>query len=149
MNQYPFIPPLSPREVKELCRQIRVLRSDYPSLADDEIMAEWEEQQGWLRSVGKPSPFAAWLDGGAWEAGFKKALAFAGRQRDQKLRAKAMRQQAKEYRMDREPATPRQQRYVKALAKSRDHELPTPPEQLSKLAASKLIDQLIDRPTQP
>lgn len=148
MNQYPFIPPLSPREVKELCRQIRVLRSDYPSLADDELLAEWEEQQRWQLSLGKPSPFAEWLEGGAWEAGFRKALAFAGRQREQKLRAKAMRQQAKEYRMDREPATPRQQRFVKALARTRDHELAVPPDQLSKLAASKLIDQLIDLPTQ-
>lgn len=147
MNQYPFIPPLSPRDVKELCRQIRVLRGDYPQLSEDELMAEWAEQQRWLLSVGKASPFAAWLEGHGWEAGFRKAMAHADRQRDQKQRVKALRQKAKEYRMDREPATPRQQRFVKHLAKTRDQALPSPPEQLSKLAASKLIDRLIDLPT--
>lgn len=148
MQSYPYIPPLSTREVKELLRQIRVLRGDYPSLSEDELAAEWAEQQQWLLSAGKASPFAEWL-GTDWRAGFSRALAFAERQRAQKRQVKAMRQKAKEYRLDRQPATPRQQRYVKRLAKDRDFNFTVPPESMSKLAASRLIQQLVDTPTPP
>ena len=144
MNAYPFIPPLSPKDVKELCRQIRVIKSDYPHLSDDELAAEWEERLRWHLESGRPSPFADWVKGDRWQSGFQKALAFAGRQREQKQRAKAARQRYKEYRQDREPATVRQQRYVKRLAKERELKLEIPPEQLSKLAASRLITKLIN-----
>lgn len=144
MNAYPFIPPLTPKEVKELCRQIRVIKSDYPHLSDDEVAAEWEERVKWQLEGGKPSPFEAWIAQGRWQSGFQKAIAFAGRQREQKLRAKAARQRYKEYRQDREPATARQQRYVKRLAKERELKLDISPEQLSKLAASRLITKLLN-----
>lgn len=144
MNSYPFIPPLDPKAVKELCRQIRVIKSDYPHLADDELASEWEERLSWQLESGKPSPFADWVREERWRSGFQKALEFAGRQRAQKQRAKAARERYKEYRQDREPATARQQRYVKRLAKERELKLEVAPEQLSKLAASRLITKLLN-----
>lgn len=142
MNAYPFIPPLAPREVKELCRQIRVLRSDYPRLSDDELAEEWAGRQ--QLGTGRDA-YADWVATGDWRAGFGKALAFAARQTDAKQRARVQRQRWKEVRMDREPATANQQRYLKRLAKRHAIALETPPEALSKLAASRLIQTLADR----
>jgi hypothetical protein len=144
MNAYPFIPPLDPKAVKELCRQIRVIKSDYPHLSDDELAQEWAERQEYQVESGRPSPFTQWIAESRWEIGFQKALAFAVRQRAQKQRAKDARQRYKEYRQDKEPATARQQRYVARLAKERELKLDVAPDQMSKLAASRMISKLIN-----
>ncbi|HEY9722189.1 MAG TPA: hypothetical protein V6D47_09250 [Oscillatoriaceae cyanobacterium] len=147
MNAYPFIPPLEPREVKELCRQIRVLRGDYPRLTDTELAEEWAERQ--QQGVGRAAVYADWIADGDWQAGFARALAFAARQTEAKQRARVQRQRYKEVRMDREPATANQQRYLRRLAKRHDVALEVAPEALSKLAASRLIQKLADLPGNP
>lgn len=142
MNQYPLIPPLETRQVKELLRQIRVMRSDYPALGPDDLADEWESLQRYQATQGGPAPYAEWLDGDRWREGFRRAVAFAERQRELKQKAKAQRQQWKDVRRDREPATPRQVSALERLAKRQDLTLAQPPAELSKLAASRLIEQL-------
>lgn len=146
MNQYPPIPPLDARQVKELVRQVRVLKHDYPTLSDDEIAAEWEEVQRWKLREGRPTPFAAWIEMGAWESGFKRAAAFADRLSDRSAKQKALRQKAKDWKMDREPATPRQRRLIDKLVKEQALPPVAEPESLSKLAARQLIQQGLGGP---
>jgi hypothetical protein len=67
----------------------------------------------------------------------------------QKARAKESRQRWKDIIRDKQPSTPAQQRYVKRLAKKHDMVLQTPPDELSKLAASRLIQKLLDTPESP
>src|SRR3989338_7496901 len=141
MNQSPPIPPLDPRQVKELVRQVRVLRHDYPGLGDDELAAEWAEVQRWKLREGRPTPFAAWLETDGWEQGFRRAGAFAGRLDDRSAKQKALREKAKDWKQDREPATPRQRRLIDKLVKERSITPPTEPDSLSKLAARRLIQQ--------
>lgn len=144
MNSYPHMPPLDTRQVKELLRQIRVLRGDYPHLSAEELAEEWAERQRWLAEADQACPYAQWIASDRWRNGFMSALRFADRQREQKQRAKASRTRHKEFRQDREPATPRQQRFVKRLAEKRGEALPAAPEALSKLAASRLIKRFLD-----
>lgn len=139
MNAFPPIPPLDSRQVKELVRQIRVLRHDYPGLNDDELAQEWFEVQRWKMGEGRATPFADWIEAAGWERGWKQALAFAIRADEQSARMKAMRTKAKEWKQDREPATPRQQRLVDKLVKEQAIEAPPEDGSLSKLAASRLI----------
>ena len=146
MNSTPFIPSLDPKQVKTLLRELRVLRLDYPRLSDAELADEWAERQALLAEQGRPCPFADWLEGDAWRAGFGKALGFANRQIELKQRNRVRRRAYKEAWLDRQPSTPRQQRYVKRLAEKYKLELPVPAEQLSKLRASKLIQQFLGTP---
>ena len=146
MNQYPFIPPLDTKQVKNLIRQIRVLRYDYPMLNDQDLADEWVERQRGVIEEGRPCPYAEWIEGDRWRAGFQKAVDFAARLNVQKQRAKAQRQRWKEVLQDKQPATERQQRYVQRLAKKHHVTLTTPPDQLSKLAASRLIQKFLDTP---
>lgn len=148
MNQYPPIPPLDARQVKELVRQIRVLRHDYPMLDRDEVAAEFAETQQWKLREGRPTPFAAWVAMDGWERGFARAYDLAGRLSEQSARQKALRQKAKDWKMDREPATPRQRRLIDKLVK--EQALPPVPvaeaDTLSKLAARRLIRQGLGGP---
>jgi hypothetical protein len=144
MNQYPFIPPLEPKQVKELLRQIRVMRWDYPHLSDEELAEEWAERQRWNAQEGKPSPYITWIEGDRWLQGWRKAADFAARQTQQKQRAKAQRKAWKEVLQDKQPATPRQVRYVKRLAEKAHTTLQVPADQLSKLQASRLIKKFLD-----
>lgn len=146
MNQYPPIPPLDPRQVKELVRQVRVLRHDYPGLSDEELAAEWAEVQRWKLGEGRPTPFAAWLAMDGWERGFKRAGEFAARLDDRSARQKALRQQAKDWKQDREPATPRQRRLIDKMVKERALPPVAEPASLSKLAARRLIQQGLGGP---
>ncbi len=146
MNQYPPIPPLDARQVKELVCQVRVLRHDYPGLSDDELAAEWAEGQQWKLREGRPTPFAAWLAMDGWERGFKRALEFAARLDDRSAKQKALRQKAKDWKLDREPATPRQRRLIDKLVKERAITPPAEPDSLSKLAARRLIQQGLGGP---
>lgn len=139
MNAYPPIPPLDSRQVKELVRQIRVLRHDYPGLNDHELCDEWAEVERWKISEGRATPFEPFLATPDWERAWHKAMAVAIRVGEQAARQKAMRQQAKEWKQDREPATPRQQRLVDKLVKEQAIEAPPADGRLSKLAASRLI----------
>lgn len=141
MNAFPPIPPLDSRLVKELVRQIRVLRHDYPGLADDELAAEWAEVQRWKIGEGRPTPFKDWLDEPGWERGWIKAMAFAIRLDERSAKQKALRMQAKEWKQNREPATPRQLRLVDKLVKTSAIEPPQALDGLSKLAARRLIQR--------
>lgn len=149
MNQYPFIPPLDTKQVKELVRQIRVLRYDYPALSDQEVADEWVEDQRRVIEEGRACAFADWIEGDRWRSGFQKAVDHAARMKVQKARAKESRQRWKDIIRDKQPSTPAQQRYVKRLAKKHDMVLTTPPDELSKLAASRLIQKLLDTPESP
>jgi hypothetical protein len=146
MNATPFIPPLDPRDVKVLVRQIRVLRYDYPNLSDDELIEEWSTQLQALVEDGRESPFVGWLKSDRFRQGFQKALDAAARQDAQKAYGKAQRQRFKESKLDKEPATERQQRFVKRLADTRQVTLETSPDAMSKLAASRLIESLLETP---
>jgi hypothetical protein len=146
MNQYPFIPPLDTKQVKELVRQIRVLRYDYPSLSDQELADEWVEAQHRVIEEGRACPYADWIEGDRWRQGFQRAVDHAARMKVQKQRAKESRQRWKDIIRDKQPSTPAQQRYVKRLAKKHNLVLDVPPDQMSKLAASRMIQKLIDAP---
>lgn len=146
MNQYPPIPPLDPRQVKELVSQVRVLRHDYPGLSADELAAEWAAGQQWRLREGRPTPFAAWLAMDGWERGFARALEFAARLDDRAAKQKALRQKAKDWKLDREPATPRQRRLIDKLVKERAIAPVAEPDALSKLAARQLIQQGLGGP---
>lgn len=144
MNALPPIPPLDAKAVKVLVRAIRVLRYDHPSLSEDELAEEFAEQQRWLAKDGRDNPFIEWLDSGTWRSGFQRAMALADRADEQKARARAGRQRAKEWRQDRQPATSAQLRYVTRLAKRNGEEEAKAPEGLSKLGASRLIQNYLD-----
>jgi hypothetical protein len=146
MNQYPFIPPLDTKQVKSLVRQIRVLRYDYPSLNDQELADEWVEGQRRVIEEGRACPFADWIDTDRWRAGFQKAVDHAARMNVQKARAKESRQRWKDIIRDKQPSTPAQQRYVMRLAKKHELKLDVPPDQMSKLAASRMIQKLLETP---
>ena len=149
MNQYPFIPPLDTKQVKALVRQIRVLRYDYPGLSDQELADEWVERQHGVIKEGGVTPFADWIETDRWRQGFQRAIDHAARMNVQKARAKESRQRWKDIIRDKQPSTPAQQRYVKRLATKHDMVLSTPPDQMSKLAASRLIQKLLDTPESP
>lgn len=144
MNQYPFIPPLETKQVKELVRQIRVLRYDYPSLSDQELADEWVESQRRVIEEGRACAFADWIETDRWRSGFQRAVDFAARLKLQKQRAKESRQRWKDIIRDKQPSTAAQQRYLTRLAKKHSFTLATPPDQLSKLAASKLIQKFLE-----
>lgn len=107
MNAYPPIGPLEPRLVKELVRQIRVLRFDYPALNDEELAAEWAEGQRWRMAEQKPTPFADWLATSDWEAGFRRALALAIRLSERSAQQRALRQKAKAWKREHAKPKPR------------------------------------------
>ncbi len=103
MNAYPLIPPLEPRHVKELVRQIRVLRSDQPALGPDELAAEWADGQRWRIREHRPTPFAEWLATEGWERGFAVAAAMASRAAIQRAKQRALRAKAKAWKKSRRP----------------------------------------------
>lgn len=144
MNAFPPLPPLDAKQVKTLVRMIRVLRYDHPNFGADELAREFEEQQRWLAQDGRPSPFLAWLDGSRWRAGFDRALEWASRVDERRVRERAARKRYKDVLLDRQPASAAQLRYVKRLAKRNGEESGATPTSLSKLGASRLIQRYLD-----
>ena len=101
MNGYPPIPPLEPTHVKELVRQIRAMRVDFPHGSVEELAAEWRDVQLWRIGEHRPTPFAAWIETPDWEAGFARAVAFAERLRERAAKQRELRQKAKAWKKER------------------------------------------------
>ncbi|MNX87127.1 hypothetical protein D3C86_1190410 [compost metagenome] len=83
----------------------------------------------------------------AWRREVPRALVQLKREAGQKAKAKEIRKEAKERHLDRQPATEKQQTYLKKLTKKRPELLPAPVESLSKLQASRLIKLALYGPT--
>ena len=95
MQAFPPIPPLEPRHVKELVRQIRALRYDRPTLSPDELAEAWADTQRWRIHEHRPTPFADFLASDGWERGFARAAELATRVDEVKSRQRELRQKAK------------------------------------------------------
>ncbi|HEY9897707.1 MAG TPA: hypothetical protein V6D00_00875 [Pantanalinema sp.] len=127
---------LSAQEGKRLKSQLKVYLRDYASLSADEIAAIWHDEQTVLAEGTWLVPY---LEADAWRREVPRAIAQLSREAAQKTRAKGIRQEAKERHLDRQPATDKQQNYLRKLTKKRPELLPAPVESLSKLQASRLI----------
>lgn len=136
LGSAPRFDALSPQEGKRLKAQLKVYLRDYAALSAEEIAEIWHDEQTVLAEGTWLSPYLA-SDG--WRREVPRAIAQLAREAGQKARAKELRQEAKERHLDRQPATEKQQHYLKKLTKKRPELLSAPVESLSKLQASRLI----------
>lgn len=136
LGSAPRFDALSSQEGKRLKAQLKVYLRDYAALSAEEIAEVWHEEQTVLAEGTWLEPYLA---ADAWQREVPRALSQLKREAGQKAKAKEIRQEAKERHLDRQPATDKQQKYLKKLTKKRPELLPAPVESLSKLQASRLI----------
>lgn len=135
-----LFPSLSSQEGKRLKLQLKEYLRDYPDHSLESLTEIWHDEQEALAADTWLEPY---VQGEAWRREVPRALSALGREAGQKIRAKALRVVAKERRQDREPATDAQKRYLAKLTKKRPEMLPGALDTLSKLAASRLIQQAL------
>lgn len=132
---------LSAQEGKRLKAQLKDYLRDYAISTAEDLAEIWHEEQS---SLAEGTWLESYLRNNSWSREVPRAIVALRREADHKASAKTLRAQAKERHLDRQPATDKQKKYLTKLTKKRPDFLPAPIEGLSKLQASRLIQQALD-----